>query len=112
VARVLNNINLAKKLVILYVLLVSIPTVVVAYFLTSRLHSVSLRSTFELCTAAVTELGGAVEHRLETYKKMIDALVSDEYLRRYLGLPEKGVFSYGVERYLGKWYKEVQGNSG
>lgn len=79
-----NNINIGKKLILSYLIIVIVPICLIGYFLTSRMYALSFSGTVGLSDAAVNQLKGNYLNKLSTYRDMIGTLVNYNPLMKYL----------------------------
>lgn len=80
----LNNINMKRKLIISYLIIVIIPICVIGYFLTNKLNKVSLSSTTQLSNTSMNQLQGNIINKISSYKNIIDTLLNYTPFNKYL----------------------------
>lgn len=79
-----NNISLWKKFILIYVIVTIIPIIVLEYFLSESIGSVSFGSTLELSKVSVDQLEENLTNKLKVYYDMIDGLSNDIQFTKYL----------------------------
>lgn len=80
----LNNISIRKKLLLTYIIIVTLPIIVIGYFLTNRLENASFSSMRQLTDVNLNQLESNFTGRLNVYKVMIDSLMNDSIFLKYL----------------------------
>lgn len=99
--RFLNNIKMKRKLVFSYMVIVIVPILVIGYFLTNKLNSVSFSGTMQLSNATMNQLRGNFINKLLYSKDIADTLVNDVPLRQYINTYYQNDFE-ALEDYINR----------
>lgn len=81
---VLNNISIKRKLIITYFLVVIIPILIIGFFLTKKLYTVSFANSTRISNATLEQLNDNYTNKLTSFKNVLDGLVNYKPLMDYI----------------------------